>query len=184
MAKPVVSPVNTQAIEKATGASWWEWCAFLDGEGAAKLDHGAIVEKACGFRQISGWWAQSVAVAYEQHIGRRKPGQGSDGLFRASVSRTVPLTQHSAFASWCTFAASLNDIDGQTIAGAPTTSTTPKRLYWRCRFEDGGNASVSFEAKGEEKVLIAIEHSKLALEALIADRKRAWAGLLDACFDR
>lgn len=89
MKNTTIRPVNTQAIEQATGASWQEWCAFLDESGAAQLDHNAIVRKARKFKQISGWWAQSVAVAYEQHIGRRKPGQRSDGLFNASASRTI-----------------------------------------------------------------------------------------------
>lgn len=83
----MVKPVNTQAIEAATDTSWQEWCGFLEDAGAEALDHNAIVKKAGAFKPISGWWAQSVAVAYEQHIGRHQPGQTSDGLFAASVSR-------------------------------------------------------------------------------------------------
>ena len=178
----MVKPVNARAIEDATGASWIDWCAFLDKAGAAKLDHNAIVKKTRTFREISGWWAQGVAVAYEQHIGRRKPGQRSDGLFNASVSRTIHMSQQAAFKSWCDFASGLDEIGGQVIAGTPTTSTTPKRQYWRCKFDDGSSASVGFEPKGAEKVLIGIEHQKLGRESLIADRKSAWVGLLKACF--
>lgn len=184
MGGSIVKPVNTQAIEKATGTSWQDWCAFLEENGAADLEHNAIVKKARTFKKISGWWAQGIAVAYEQSIGRRKPGQSSDGLFAASVSRTMALSQQSAFISWCEFVANLNEIDGQIIAEAPTTSTTPKRLYWRCKFEDGSTVAVSFEAKSRGKTLIAIEHRKLKLESFIEDKKRAWAGLLNECFNR
>ena len=111
----MIKPASTRAIEEATGASWQEWCAFLDDQGAAQLDHIAIVRKARTFREISGWWAQGVAVAYEQHIGRRKPGQRSDGLFNASVSRTIKALLEPAYASWCNFAASLSEIDGQPL---------------------------------------------------------------------
>jgi hypothetical protein len=180
--KTMIKPASTRAIEEATGASWREWCAFLDDQGGHHLDHKAIVKKARTFKAISGWWAQSVAVAYEQHIGRRKPGQRSDGLFNASVSRTIEASLEPAYASWCSFAASLREIDGQRLAGEAATSTTPIRLYWRCRFEDGSKAVVSFEAKSEGKVLISIEHQKLALETLPAQKKRAWAALLDDGF--
>lgn len=178
----MVKPVNIPAIEEATGASWKAWCAFLDEHGGAELDHGAIVETARKMKPISGWWAQSVAVAYEQHIGRRKPGQASDGLFAASVSRTIAGSPKTAFDRWCDFAAGLEQVEGQPIAGSPTTSTTPKRRYWRCTFQDGSRVALSVEAKNEDKVLIAIEHKKLRSEAAIADRKDAWAGLLNACF--
>lgn len=182
MPSSCVKPINIRAIEKATGTSWEDWHAYLDKMGAADLDHGAIVAKARSHQPISGWWAQSIAVAYEQSIGRRKPGQGADGLFAASVSRTVKAPRQSAFKSWCKFAANLDKVDGQFIDGSPTTTTTPKRLYWRCKFEDESTISMSFEAKGDDKVLIAIEHRKLELEVFMADRKHAWAGLLSDCF--
>lgn len=179
----MVKPINTQSIEKATGTSWEEWRAFLDENGAAEGDHNAIVKAALDYKPISSWWAQSVAVAYEQSIGRRKPGQSSDGLFGANASRTVASSRRSAFTSWCKLISALNQIDGQSVKEPPTTSETPKRFYWRCKFADGSTAAVSFEAKGENKVLIAIEHKKLRLESDIADRKRAWAGLLKDCFE-
>jgi len=184
MTKPMIKPASTRAIEEATGASWRAWCAFLDDQGAAQLDHNAIVKKAHTFKEISGWWAQSIAVAYEQHIGRRKPGQRSDGLFNASVSRTMNVLLEPAYASWCGFAAGLNEIDGEALAAAPTTSATPKRLNWRCKFEGGSSAVASFEAKGADRVLIRIEHQKIALESQTAEKKRAWVALLNECFQR
>ncbi|MGI9434534.1 MAG: hypothetical protein ACR2Q4_06875 [Geminicoccaceae bacterium] len=175
MANSIVKPINTKAIEKATGASWKEWCAFLDDAETADMDHNAIVKKARAFKPISGWWAQSVAAAYEQYIGRRKPGQSSDGLFSASISRTLVMAQQPAFESWCTFAANLSKIDKQSIAGPPTTSTTPKRSYWRCKFKDGSNASICFEMKSAEKSVARIEHNRLGKELAIAEKKNAWA---------
>jgi len=172
----MIKPASTRAIEEATGTSWRAWCAFLDDQGAAQLDHNAIVKKAHTFKEISGWWAQSIAVAYEQHIGRRKPGQRSDGLFNASVSRTMNVLLEPAYASWCGFAAGLNEIDGEALAAAPTTSATPKRLNWRCKFE-GGSSAV-------DRVLIRIEHQKIALESQTAEKKRAWVALLNECFQR
>ena len=146
------------------------------------LDHNAIVKKALEFKAISGWWAQEVAVAYEQRIGRRKPGQTSDGLFSASVSRTLDGDIATLHQTWCDFASEMTMIDGQSFLQVPTTSVTPKRLYWRCKFEDKSAASVSMEAKSNAKVLVVLEHNKLSHEAQISEKKQAWSNLFAKSF--
>lgn len=180
----MVKPINTQAIETATGLSWKEWCLLLDEAGASACEHNEIVRKARDLRVISGWWAQSVAVAYEQHIGRRLPGQMSDGSFSASVSRTVAGSLQPTHASWCEFVSGHEEISGQKIAKPPTTSVTPKRHYWRCKFDDGSTAVIGMEALNKAKVLIAVEHNKLEVASRIDEMKRVWGGLLDACFKK
>lgn len=178
----MIKPTNTLSIEQNTGTSWHDWCAFLDAANAAALDHNAIVKKARELKTISGWWAQEIAVAYEQHIGRRKPGQTSDGLFSVSVSRTLPGDINTLHENWCAFASELTVIDLQEVLQPPTTSATPKRLYWRCKLEDKSAASVSMEAKGNAKVLVVVEHNKLVDEAQIARKKLCWAALFADCF--
>lgn len=179
----MVKPISTQAIEANTETSWAEWCAFLDASHAAKLDHNAIVKIAREYRTISGWWAQSVAVAYEQHIGRRKPGQTSDGLFSASISRTIDGELGTIHTTWCNFASDLMLVDDQEFLRPPTTSATPKRLYWRCKFEDKGSAAMSMEAKGNIKVLIVVEHKSLEHESDVEKKKQSWSELLARCFN-
>ena len=125
----MVKPININAIETATKTPWQDWCAGLDAAGAAELDHNAIVKLTRSLKPISGWWAQGVAVAYEQHIGPRKPGQTSDGLFSVSVSRTISGSLQSLHEDWCAFVSDLKEIDGRAIERPPTTSATPKRLY-------------------------------------------------------
>lgn len=179
----MVKPASTQAIEDGTKTSWQEWCVYLDASNAAALDHSAIVKKAREFRPISGWWAQAVAVAYEQHIGRRKPGQTSNGLFSASVSRTIDGDLERLHRTWCDYASGLSKIDGLAFSQPPTTSVTPKRLYWRCKFEDASKAAVSMEMKDNGKVLVVVEHNKLSREAQIIERKQSWAGVFAQSFN-
>lgn len=179
----MVKAISTQAIETGTETSWDEWCESLDAAGAATLDHNAIVKTARKLRPISGWWAQGVAVAYEQHIGRRKPGQTSDGLFSVSMSRTIGGDVVSMHETWCQFSNKLTSIDGQGIVVTPTTSVTPKRLYWRCKLEDGSTAALSMTAKSQSKVLIVVEHNKLPDESQIDNRKQAWSLLIAECFE-
>ena len=38
---------------------------------------------------VSAWWAQKIAVEYEQERGVRDPGAGPDGTFAAGASKTV-----------------------------------------------------------------------------------------------
>ena len=178
----MVRPANTRAIELQTETSWEEWCAFLDAARGPTLDHNALVRKAREFRAISGWWAQEIAVAYEQHIGRRKPGQTSDGLFSASLSRTINGDIEALHKTWCDFANELTTFDGQLFLEAPKTSATPKRLYWRCRFADKSAAVVSMEVKSNAKVLVVVEHNKLLHETQIAAKKQAWSDLFATCF--
>lgn len=179
----MVKPTSTQAIETGTETDWGEWCTYLDASGAANLDHNAIVKIARKFRPISGWWAQGVAVAYEQRIGRRKPGQTSDGLFSVSISRTIDGNVASTHETWCRFASKLTLIGRQEIAATATTSVTPKRLYWRCKLDDGSAAAMSMAAKNNTKVLIVVEHNKLPIENQLGTTKQAWASLIAECFE-
>jgi len=178
----MVKPASIAVIEAATQISWPDWCAVLQTAGGAALGHNEIVKAACAHAPISGWWGQEVAVAYEQHIGRRLPGQMNDGSFSASVSRTIGQPKATAFAAWRDYAQGLDAVDGEAIAQTPTTSTTPIRHYWRCKFADGSQVSLSVDAKPNGKSLVVIEHRKLGKQADMARMKQAWAGLLAACF--
>ncbi len=87
---------NIPAIEKSTNIAWTEWLLFLESIGAKNLSHKEIAQhvhnKLKASHENSGWWAQGITVAYEQHIGRRKPGQTNDGFFQVAVSKTLAGT--------------------------------------------------------------------------------------------
>jgi hypothetical protein len=185
-AKPAspVKAMNTAAIAEATGLSWDMWCKKLDAAGAMALKHAEIVAVAQRIEpDISGWWAQGIAVAYEQHIGRRKPGQMSDGTYSASATRTLTTTRGDAFDQWCTFANKLAAAGNLKFKGPASTSETPKRSYWRRSCEDGSKAVIGFESKASGRVLVAVEHQKLKSRASLAATKAAWVKALAQCFD-
>ena len=178
----MVQPVNIAAIEAATETTWQEWCAALQAAGADRLDHAEIAGLVRSLKPISGWWAQGVTVAYEQHIGRRLPRQMKDGTFSASLSRRVAGGMADLHEKWHVFAAGLPEIAGQKIVATPTTSATPKRQYWRCKLDDGSRVEVRFEPVTNEKTLIAVEHLKLPDTGATDTSKAAWAMLLTACY--
>ena len=88
----MVKPTNTSAIAKATNRPWDKWITALDAAGARKMNHRDIAKQALKLMPESvaqkEWWAQGVAIAYEQHAGLRIPGQSSDGDFRTSTTKT------------------------------------------------------------------------------------------------
>ncbi len=178
-----VKAMNTAAIAEATGMSWAQWCKTLDAAEGKSLSHNEIVRAARRVKPITGWWAQGVAVAYEQHIGRRKPGQVSDGTYSASASRTVVGATGDVFEKWCTFASSRHECAGTNFADEASTSHTPKRSYWRRNCEDGSKAVISVEGKANGRTLVVVEHQKLKSESKLAKTKAAWVKTIAACFD-
>ncbi|WP_309082381.1 hypothetical protein [Zhihengliuella sp.] len=183
-----VNPSNVAAIEKASGCSWADWVALLDEAGAREEPHPRIAELAHERLDVAngnnGWWAQSIAVAYEQHIGRRLPGQRADGTFDASVSRTVAGRRDGVAQRWADLAAG-RLADAGSIAGAgpegePRTSATDKRSYWRLDLDDGTRVAVSFEERGEDRVLVTATHTRVPAPDGVAVRKAIWKDLLGA----
>ena len=99
--------ISLEPIERTTKRPWPEWLAFMDRIGAEHLDHTQIaqhvheeLERMAPGLDNPGWWAQGITVAYEQHSGRRLPGQQADGTFQMSVSKTTGLGVKEAMDRW------------------------------------------------------------------------------------
>ncbi len=184
MKSSTVKAMNTAAIAEATGMSWAIWCKKLDAVDGKSLSHGEIAKAAQRIKPVSGWWAQGVAVAYEQHIGRRKPGQLSDGSYSASATRTVIASREEAFEKWRAFATTIDGIGGASFSGEPIASHTPKRSYWKCSCANGTKVIISFENKPNGRTLIAVEHQKLKTETSLAKTKIAWVKTLAVCLEK
>ena len=94
-----LSGVSVEAVDRATGRSWEEWLAFLDGLGARELNHKEIVALVAGQGGLSsGWWQQTVAVGYEQARRLRVVGQTADVGFQVGVQKTLPVSPETAWA--------------------------------------------------------------------------------------
>lgn len=174
---------NTAAIAAATGRDWDDWVAALDAAGAGERTHAAIAELAISLMpeslENSGWWAQGVAIGYEQHHGLRVPGQRSDGTFHASASRTLPGPAAEAMQAWRRLVDARADFDGASAEAPPTTSETAKRLHWRVRLDDGTRAGVSVEPVGDgDRARLAMQHERLGSPADVDRWKQFWKGLL------
>ncbi|UTM48537.1 hypothetical protein [Glutamicibacter mysorens] len=172
---------NTSAIANATGIEWDQWCAKLRAGGADEMTHKEMAELA-----ITGipatvenpeWWAQSVAVAYEQHIGRRVPGQAQDGTFQGSVSSTIDADLDTALERWVACVKDRKEFNGNELSEPARTSGSERWRYWRADFSDGTKAQVDIGLKGE-KSSVAINITKAEIPEQVSEWKSFWRQIL------
>jgi uncharacterized protein YndB with AHSA1/START domain len=95
----ILDRISTESVREATGLSWDEWLEALDEAGAAAWDHKATVAWLADEHggSTTGWWRQSITVAYEQARGKRVVGETADTGFQLGVQRTV---EASASDTW------------------------------------------------------------------------------------
>lgn len=174
---------NTAAIEKSTGMSWSEWSSLLTGLGGAALDHGELAA-AANVRltelgvENAAWWAQGVAVAFEQEIGRRRPGQRADGTFEFAVSKTFGRDLDEALAAWAAVARDAAPFRGVGLADEPTTSSTDAWRYWRASLDDGTRLEATIGRRSNGAAYTALAHAGFDDEADLDAWKAYWKTLL------
>ena len=87
-----INNVSSEAVEKATGKGWSEWIRFLDKKSANKMSHKQIAKMLQEKNYVkSGWWAQTVTVAYEYAKGRRVVGQTKTAGFEIGAQKMMYL---------------------------------------------------------------------------------------------
>lgn len=169
----MAKPASTEKILSATGTAFEDWATLLDAEGARALSHKQIADLIFATGKSSGWWAQTITVAYEQQIGRRLPGQRADGRFSASVSRTLQGESERLFARWCEMMRDETAILGAGLKTAPALSKTTMGHNWRCRTQDGANVVVTF-SPSDGRTRVSVQHEGLAAFDSIAAAKQFW----------
>jgi hypothetical protein len=169
--------MSDDAIQQATGRDRAGWRALLDAEGAGRMDHKAIV-RLLGDHGLDRWWAQMVTVEYERMTGRRAVGQRCDGAFSASASRTLAGDMDAVLARWEAAMAGRAMFDGTVADAPPRVTTTEKWRYWRVGLEDGTQIVAMISAKGADKVILTINHDKLADAQAVTRWKAYWQGEL------
>ncbi|MBN9239047.1 MAG: hypothetical protein BGO97_05110 [Micrococcales bacterium 70-64] len=171
-----------EGIERATGRSWADWVAWLDGIGAAGLDHHAIATALLteleGMVDNLGWYAQMTAVAYEQHIGRRVPGQQPDGTFRLSVSKATAMRMPDLMSAWTAFAATDPEVLA-LLAAEPRVSGTERRIAWRAKGADDTVITVISEPKPSGTATLVVQHGGLPSPAASADTRLVWVAAVE-----
>lgn len=170
--------LSLDGVVDATGRSWDEWRAVLDGWGADAMTHSQIARRLQDEEQVAHWWAQTLTVAYEQHIGRRVPGQASDGTFATSTSRTLAGELDDVFPRWLEVVADLSHRTNAEIARAPATASKETYRYWRVGFADGSRVELGASQVRQGRVRIGIGHQRLPGPDDVDPWRRFWRSLL------
>lgn len=90
--------ISDEAVRDATGRDWAEWFAVLDDMGAREMDHRAIARALQDDGLVdSGWWAQSITVAYEKQTGQRVTGETADAGFQLGAQKTIAVPAERAW---------------------------------------------------------------------------------------
>lgn len=175
-----------KAVERATNRTWDEWLRFMDGIDAGNLSHHEIairvLEDLDGKMDNPAWWAQSVTVAYEQHIGRRIPGQRPDGTFQTSVSKATKLGMQELMDKWVVFAAGDQDVLAD-IGGEVRVSGTENRITWRTKASDGSSIRVTSEPKKDGTAAIIVNLMELQTHDLNIEAKSKWSSIVQRFLD-
>lgn len=177
----MTKPINTDSIEKATDKLWIDWVKDLDSLGAKDLSHADLArlvgERLVGKVDNPGWWAQGITVAYEQHHGKRVPGQLADGSFELAVSKTVSVQRGDLFPRVVEWFESQAKLNNQDIL-KPRSSETPRRSTWRCDFADKSKFSATVEDNGAKSKLV-LSHTAIPDKQQSDDWRQHWRKVAD-----
>lgn len=178
----MTKPIDTTTIANTTGITWEDWLDYFKQQDAETLDHAAIARLAHDRMdpqtESRGWWAQSVAVAYEQAIGRRQPGQRADGTYEVSISKTLPEDMTHVMQRWQVHSADSTAFNGVKLKDTPETSTTPKWFHWRAKLANGSRIEVSVTEKSDDKSVLTVTSQKLADAAAVENWRAFWKDYL------
>ena len=173
-----------EPIERVSGLPWSAWLALFDAAGGDSLDHTALARVATDeLRRRSvdkaEWWGQGVAVAFEQHLGRRVPGQRSDGSFETSVSKTLGRDLDAALAAWSQAAAEAPAFGARVALEAPSVTATEAWRYWRVTFDDGSKLTVMSGTRPNGAAYVSAQHAGLANAEEVPLAKAHWRAVLE-----
>lgn len=169
--KKITEKLSDETLTAETGRDWAAWFAALDGWGATGHTHTEIARRLVDEYGVSGWYAQSVTVGYEQERGMREVGQSSAGDWQASASRTVGAGAErvtGAFADPALRERWLPHADFSLRTHRPGKSVTAD---W-----DGGSSRISvyLTPKGPDRTQVGLGHTKLADADAVEVYKAFW----------
>ncbi|MFP3915867.1 MAG: hypothetical protein ACLFWM_13390 [Actinomycetota bacterium] len=167
--------MTDEAVRRATGMGWNEWRDLIDAWPGDTGDHAALVHFARQSADISGWWAQTVAVGYERIAGLRLKYQRPDGTFNATKSRTVTVPAGA-------LREMLLDEDGRRhlFPGMETDlRSRPASRVVRLRIGPG-TAQIAVDELPDGRARVSIAHEKLPAAAEVDVWKAYWSEWLDA----
>lgn len=174
-------PQNIASIEKKTKKDWSDWVEQLNKKHAKDLPHSEIVAIVRTLLEkdmkSAEWWAQTISVAYEQHTGKRAPGQRANGLFEVTTSATINQPREAVFINVCSWLDAQSHFRTQQ-AQNPRIAETKIRSNWRCNLPDGSTFTATVEG-GLVKARVVFTHTDIPSSEEAEAWKTHWKQALD-----
>jgi hypothetical protein len=162
---------SDDVIRQRTGRGWEEWFDLIDEAGLADRPHREIARWVAELQGVVplAWAAQAVTVSYERARGGRAVGQHPDG-FAITASRTMPVPADRLFEAFVDKVERDRWLMDAELHERTATRPRSARFDWG----DGQTrVNVTFQAKGEVKATVTVEHARLP-DANTAARMKAW----------
>jgi hypothetical protein len=172
--------VSDAAVREKTGKTWHQWFAILDRAKASTMTHKDIAAYLRDRRGVPPWWAQTVTVGYERARGLREKHQSASG-YSAGVSRTIRAPVEALYGAWAndrTRVCWLGDGDLRVRTSTPSKSI---RADWG---RGESRVDVSFNAVGQGKSRVTVDHNRLNRNVEVARMKAFWSAALNRLKER
>ena len=166
--------VSDEAVKRATGRDWNEWCRLLDKEGAATMAHGDIATLVDQKFNGGPWWSQMVTVGYEQLRGLRALHQKAGG-FEISRSKTIGAPITRVFKAWQTPGLRRKWLADPDLTVSTAIANKSLRFAWI----DGKTRAVAYFADKGDRTAVTVQHLKLGDAKAAAKMKKYWGEQLD-----
>ncbi len=171
----MIATMPTDQPRPTTGADRAFWFAELDAWGAAGRPYREIADWLTREQGLSAWWAQKLIVEYEEARGLRDRGARRDGTFSADASRTMAAPIERVFEAFTDATARERWLPGIAVE---VRSAQPRGV--RLRWPDGTRVQAQFDAKGQNRTTVAVEHQRLHDAELVPKMRTYWQDRLEA----
>jgi hypothetical protein len=161
-------------VKEATGCTWQRWVHALDRKKAYELSHAELAKLIRAEYKTPSWWTQTVAVGYERIKGLRARGQGRDGKYAATKSRTFKVPVETLFEAWSDARRRNRWLADKNVRIRKATPLKSIRLE-----QDGMIVAVGFASLGAAKSSVAVEEAKLPTREAAAEVKKYWGERFD-----
>jgi hypothetical protein len=153
--------IGDVTVRERTGKGWEEWFALLDEAGAAERPHAKIARSLVDDQGLSGWWAQSITVEYEQTRGLREKHERPGG-YEVGATKSIAAPAEEVWRAWEDETLRERWLPGAQVAVRTATKPKTMRLDWG----EGGRLAVYLDESGD-RTRITVQHEQLP------DRKAA-----------
>ena len=171
MTKPRVSD---EAVQRATGRGWAEWCRLLDAEGARDLAHQEIATLVHQKFNTAPWWSQTVTVGYEQIRGLRVLHQKGKA-FEISRSKTITAPIARVYRAWTSAAERKRWLVDPGIAVTKMNANRSVRFGW----VDGKTRAEAYFVDKGDRTAVTVAHFKLENARAAGKMKVYWGNQLE-----